>query len=64
MRLLWLMNRMKKIMEFSLNISFIDLPLGVLGEIFPEVMIRANALGKYHYFRKYFAEYSLLLVYK
>ncbi len=49
------MDRTKKLKEFfgikrvfRYNITFID--------------PRANALGKYHHFRKYFAEYPSLLV--
>ena len=58
-----------KILVFRYNISFIDPPLEEFGEIFSSVIIfayfpRAKALGKYHHFRKYFAESPSLRVYK
>ena len=53
------------ILVFRYDISFIDPPLGEFGEIFPSVIFpRAKALGKYHHFRKYFAEFPSLRVYK
>ena len=48
-----LMNRMKKFKEFCRNIlvfrynmSFTDLPLSGIGEIFPEVMMTINDVPK------------------
>jgi hypothetical protein len=49
-----------------LFISFIDPPLGGFGDISlsDDIVLGAKLLGKYHHFRKYYAEPPSLRVYK